>query len=87
VLFSTLTGRYQPDKTEGFRRTTGSPAERRNSHRTELIARISTSGQITGQFKKQEIADLITTLNAGALEVPLIRQPVSDVHDQPAPRD
>ncbi len=78
VLFSTLTGRYQPDKTEGFRRRLAVLLNGEIHTAPNLIARISTSGQITGQFKKQEIADLITTLNAGALEVPLIREPVSE---------
>ena len=39
---------------------------------------ISSSGVIEGQFTQEQIDELISVLNAGALEVPLIKNPVSE---------
>ena len=82
-LFQNLTWRFQPR--EG------------NPHRTKLAvllsgavhsapninAVISTNGIIEGSFTSQEIQELISVLNAGALEVPLIRQPVNEATVSP----
>jgi SecD/SecF fusion protein len=39
---------------------------------------ISDSGIISGQFTKAEIDELVNVLNAGALEVPIIPDPISE---------
>lgn len=39
---------------------------------------IGSSGQIEGRFSQEEIDSLISVLNAGALQVPLYKQPVSE---------
>ena len=39
---------------------------------------ISSSGQITGDFTEAEVDEIVDVLNAGALEVPLDRTPVSE---------
>jgi SecD/SecF fusion protein len=77
-LFSSLTGRYQPDATEGFHRRLAVLLNGEIQTAPNLITRISTHGQITGQFKREEIDELVNVLNAGALEVPLIQDPVSE---------
>ena len=77
-LFSALTGRYQPDATDGFERRLAVLLNGEIQTAPNLKDRISGSGQISGNFNKQEIDDLVNVLNAGALEVPLVRQPVSE---------
>lgn len=77
-LFSLLTGRYQPDSSDGFERRLAVLLNGEVQTAPNLKDRITGSGQISGNFDKQEIDDLINILNAGALEVPLIRQPVSE---------
>jgi len=76
--FSALTGRYQPDKTDGFERQLAVLLNGEIQTAPNLKSRIGAQGQITGNFDKQEVDDLINVLNAGALEVPLITQPVSE---------
>ncbi|MFV0442357.1 MAG: protein translocase subunit SecD [Planctomycetaceae bacterium] len=82
-LFQELTWRYQPK--EG------------NPHRTKLAIVLSglvhnaptindvigASGQISGNFTSKEIQNLVDVLNAGALEVPLIRAPVNEATVSP----
>lgn len=77
-LFSNLTGRYVPDTTDGFERRLAVLLNGDVQTAPNLKSRISGSGQISGNFSRQEIDDLVNVLNAGALEVPLIRQPVSE---------
>lgn len=77
-LFSVLTGRYQPDASDGFERRLAVLLNGEVQTAPNLKDRITGSGQISGNFSRQEIDDLINVLNAGALEVPLIRQPVSE---------
>lgn len=77
-LFSILTGRYQPDASDGFERRLAVLLNGEVQTAPNLKDRISGSGQISGNFTKQEIDDLVNVLNAGALEVPLIQEPVSE---------
>jgi SecD/SecF fusion protein len=77
-LFSALTGRYQPDSTDGFRRRLGVLLNGELHTAPNLNDRISFNGQISGQFTKAEVDELLNVLNAGALEVPLQQQPISE---------
>lgn len=77
-LFSQLTDKYKPDKTEGFERRLAVLLNGEIQTAPTIRTRISDRGQITGNFKREEIDQLISVLNAGALEVPLIEQPVSE---------
>lgn len=77
-LFSNLTGRYQPDATDGFERRLAVLLNGDIQTAPNLKDRISGSGQISGNFTRAEIDDLVNVLNAGALEVPLIQHPVSE---------
>jgi SecD/SecF fusion protein len=76
--FSALTGRYQPDRTDGFQRQLAILLNGEIQTAPRLRERIGATGQISGNFDKQEVDELINVLNAGALEVPLITQPVSE---------
>ncbi|UCC23155.1 MAG: hypothetical protein JSW23_03625 [Planctomycetota bacterium] len=42
-----------------------------------IQSRIFTRGQITGNFTKEEVADMVNKLNAGSLPARLIEQPIS----------
>lgn len=77
-LFSQLTDRYKPDKTEGFDRRLAVLLNGEIQTAPAIRSRIGDRGQITGTFTREEIDQLISVLNAGALEVPLIEQPVSE---------
>ncbi len=77
-LFSQLTEKYKPDKTEGFERRLAVLLNGEIQTAPTIRTRIGDRGQITGNFKREEIDQLISVLNAGALEVPLIEQPVSE---------
>jgi len=48
-----------------------------------LQAVLSVSGQITGDFSPQEIRDLTAVLNAGALEIPIDKKPLSEATVDP----
>uniref|UniRef100_A0A7C2JZK5 Multifunctional fusion protein n=1 Tax=Schlesneria paludicola TaxID=360056 RepID=A0A7C2JZK5_9PLAN len=76
--FSVLTGRYQPDKSDGFERRLAVLLNGDIQTAPNLKSRIGASGQISGNFTREEIDELINVLNAGALEVPLITEPVSE---------
>lgn len=43
-----------------------------------ILEPIYGQGRITGRFTREEVASLVSVLNAGALDVPLIREPVSE---------
>ena len=77
-LFSALTGRYLPDSTDGFHRNLAVLLNGEIQTAPRLITRISNNGQITGHFTREEVDELVNVLNAGALEVPLIQNPVSE---------
>ncbi len=77
-LFSQLTDRYKPDRVESFERRLAVLLNGEIQTAPTIRSRISDRGQITGNFKREEIDQLISVLNAGALEVPLIEQPVSE---------
>lgn len=77
-LFSQLTAKYRPDATEGFRRRLAVLLNGEIHTAPEIRERIGSSGQITGNFTRAEVDELVNVLNAGALEVPLIETPVSE---------
>lgn len=76
--FSTLTGRYQPDRTDGFSRRLAILLDGRIYSAPNLNDRIGSAGEITGNFDREEVQSLVGVLNAGALEVPLVQTPISE---------
>ena len=77
TLFRTLTSRNLPDK-DGFKARLAILLDNKVQTAPNLITTISDRGQITGRFSQAEIDELINVLNAGALEVPLIPDPISE---------
>jgi SecD/SecF fusion protein len=76
-LFTQLTTKYQPRP--GSHHTRLAILLNEEVHSAPSInAVIGQNGQITGQFTSKEIQELIGVLNAGALDVPLSRQPVNE---------
>jgi SecD/SecF fusion protein len=79
ALFHNLTSNNLPDKNE--RTATRQLAillDGKVQSAPTIQAVISSNGEITGRFTKQEIDNLVGVLNAGALAVPLKQTPVSE---------
>ncbi|MCA9016530.1 MAG: protein translocase subunit SecD, partial [Planctomycetaceae bacterium] len=82
TLFSQLTSKNRPSK-DGFHRHLAVLLDGKVQSAPRLITTIGAEGQITGRFTQKEIADLLNVLNAGALEVPLKPEPVSEFSISP----
>ena len=82
VLFNRLTGANLPDPengpTNGFSRRLAILLDGKVYSAPTIQSRISSAGEITGNFSMKEVNELVAVLNAGALEVPLIQQPISE---------
>ncbi|MBX3442243.1 MAG: protein translocase subunit SecD [Planctomyces sp.] len=76
-MFQNLTSRYQPREGSHHCRLAILLNEEIHSAPT-INAVIGSQGQITGQFDQQEVEELVSVLNAGALDVPLKRDPVNE---------
>lgn len=82
-LFGNLTTRYQPDRTDGFHRQLAILLDNKIESAPRINEPIRDSGIIQGQFTKAEVDELVNVLNAGALEVPLKPQPVTEFSISP----
>lgn len=82
-LFGNLTTRYQPDRTDGFHRQLAILLDNKIESAPSINEPIRDSGIIQGQFTKAEVDELVNVLNAGALEVPLKPQPVTEFSISP----
>ncbi|WP_339732625.1 protein translocase subunit SecD [uncultured Gimesia sp.] len=82
ALFSQLTSKNRPSK-DGFHRHLAVLLDGKVHSAPRLITTIGSEGQITGRFTQKEISDLLNVLNAGALEVPLKPEPVSEFSISP----
>ena len=78
ALFGSLTQRNLPDATDGFKRRLAILLDGKVHSAPSINSRISDSGQITGRFDMSEVNELVGVLNAGALEVPLKPNPISE---------
>lgn len=76
-LFGDLTS-SNPPLGDGFARRLAVLLDGHVESAPSIQATITTSGVIEGRFTAAEIKELITVLNAGALEVPLNQTPVSE---------
>lgn len=81
-LFTQLTSKNRPSK-DGFHRHLAVLLDGKVQSAPRLITTIGAEGQITGRFTQKEISDLLNVLNAGALEVPLKPDPVSEFSISP----
>ncbi|MFN0198440.1 MAG: protein translocase subunit SecF, partial [Planctomycetaceae bacterium] len=75
-LFQDLTSRNRPE-TDGFYRRLAILLDNEIHSAPRINDVISDSGIISGRFTQDEINELINVLNAGALEVPFTRNPVT----------
>ncbi|MFO1041423.1 MAG: protein translocase subunit SecD [Planctomycetaceae bacterium] len=78
ALFHKLTSDNLPDKTDQSRKRLAILLDGKVKSAPTINSVISAHGQITGQFKKRDIDNLVGVLNAGALAVPLKETPVSE---------
>ncbi|MBC8113214.1 MAG: protein translocase subunit SecD, partial [Candidatus Saccharimonas sp.] len=82
VLFNALTGANLPEAengpNNGFARRLAILLDGKVYSAPTIQSRISSAGEITGNFTMKEVNELVAVLNAGALEVPLIQQPISE---------
>ena len=83
ILFGDLTGKNEPLKAQNHYRRLAIVLDRQVHSAPTLESRISSSGIIRGDFTRQEINELIGVLDAGALEVPLKPEPVSELTISP----
>ena len=77
-LFRTVTTRYQPREGSGFKHRLAILLNDEIHSAPQINSIIGASGIIEGEFSREEINELINVLNAGALEVPLEEEPVSE---------
>lgn len=80
--FLSLTSRYMP-KSDGFQSRLAILLDEQVQSAPNLKDRISDSGVISGRFTQAEIDELINVLNAGALAVPIVPDPVLDLTISP----
>ena len=76
-LFQRLTSRNRP-LSDGFSRRLAILLDGQVHSAPNLRETISSQGQITGRFTMEEVEELVNVLNAGALEVPIQRDPISE---------
>ena len=81
-LFGQLTTEYQPTK-DGFKSRLAMVLNGEIHSAPNLNDVITSSGQIDGNFTREEIQELTSVLNAGALELPLIQAPVNEFSISP----
>ncbi|MCA9052495.1 MAG: protein translocase subunit SecD [Planctomycetaceae bacterium] len=82
-LFQQLTWNYQPDESDPHRTKLAILLSGAVHSAPNINAVIGTNGIIEGNFTSQEIQALVSVLNAGALEVPLIDHPVNEATVSP----
>jgi SecD/SecF fusion protein len=78
-LFYQLTGDNLPSADESFHRRLSILLDGNVHSAPNIITRIRNQGQISGGFSRDEVDELVSVLKAGALEVPLKRQPISEM--------
>jgi len=79
ALFGQLTGAHMPrEGANGFKTRLAILLNDEVHSAPTINDKISGNGQISGQFSQAEIDELITVLNAGALSVPLTKEPVNE---------
>lgn len=77
-LMGQMTSRYQPHESAGYKNQLAVLLNEQIHSAPTIDGVITTNGQIDGSFTQAEIDELISVLNAGALQVPLYPNPVSE---------
>ncbi|NUQ66498.1 MAG: protein translocase subunit SecD, partial [Pirellulales bacterium] len=81
--FSGLTGNNLPDEVQNFSRKLGIILDGFLQSAPAIQSTISQQGEITGDFTKQEVQELVDVLNAGSLPAALSKQPISQLATGP----
>lgn len=76
-LFYRLTSDNVPDPTSGFERNLGIILDGELYSAPQINSPISSRGQITGRFTREEVEDLVGVLQAGSLPAALTEEPIS----------
>ena len=76
--FSRLTGKYHGLGGEQFKYRLAILLDEQIHSAPQINAVISAQGQITGRFTREEVDELVNVLNAGALAVPILKDPISE---------
>jgi SecD/SecF fusion protein len=82
-LMQQLTSKYQPRTGAGYKTRLAVLLNEEIHSAPTINAVIGSSGVIEGSFTQEEIDELISVLNAGALQVPLMHEPVSEFSVSP----
>jgi SecD/SecF fusion protein len=77
-LMQQLTSKYQPRTGAGYKTRLAVLLNEEIHSAPTINAVIGSSGVIEGSFTQEEVDELISVLNAGALQVPLMHDPVSE---------
>ncbi len=77
-LFQKLTTQYQPRQGADYKARLAVILNNHIESAPTINAVIGAQGIIQGRFSQEEIEELVNVLNAGALDVPLHREPVSE---------
>lgn len=83
LLFGGLTGDNTPDETHNFTRKLGIILDGYLFSAPSIQSQIRERGEITGDFTKQEVEDLVDVLNAGMLPTTLKKEPISQMATGP----
>ena len=83
LLFGGLTGDNTPDETHNFTRKLGIILDGYLFSAPSIQSQIRERGEITGDFTKQEVEDLVDVLNAGMLPTTLKEEPISQMATGP----
>ncbi len=75
--FQNLTNRYQPKK-DGNKYRLAAILDGKIHSAPSINDVISQDGIITGDFSNEEVNEMVSVLNSGALELPLVKEPVSE---------
>lgn len=77
-LMGQMTSRYRPHDSAGYKNQLAVLLNEQIHSAPTIDGVINTNGQIDGSFTQAEIDELVSVLNAGALQVPLYPNPVSE---------
>ena len=82
-LFGGLTGENTPDESHDLSRKLGIILDGYLFSAPAIITRITSHGQITGDFSEKDVTDLVDVLNAGSLPTTLKPDPISQMATGP----
>jgi SecD/SecF fusion protein len=82
-LFGELTGSHLPDKLTDFTYKLGIILDGELYSAPSIQSTIFDHGEISGDFSKEQVQDLVNVLNAGSLPAALTKEPISKLYSGP----